>query len=202
MKYYKLDSVEKEFHNQLLVNTLRKFITDEWEDPEFHDTVFSSLKDFSPNGTGRIFRAGAVNVGMVVMYNIGHLDDVKDWWEKVWRAFGDLNLEGENFDQELNALIDKTVASLNRVRTNEEQIVPAIIELEDLRDFFPSASRDYLHDYRKKILAGALIDWYKAKQLDMKFVGKIVQPILDAETPAEFKRRTEAVIKHFTTPMN
>ena len=202
MKYYKLDSVEKEFHNQLLVNTLRKFISDEWEDPEFHDTVFASLKNFGPNGTGRIFRAGAVNVGMVVMFNIGHLDGVKEWWESTWRAFGDLNLEGENFDSELNALIDKTVASLNQVRNDEDKIVPAIIELEDLRTFFQEAERDYLHTYRKKILAGALIDWYKAKQLDSKFVSKVVQPILDADTPEEFKRRTEAVIKHFTTPMN
>ncbi|WBF04789.1 hypothetical protein [Erwinia phage vB_Ea277G] len=202
MKYYKLDPVEKEFHNQLLVNTLRKFITDEWQDPEFHDTVFSSLKDFSPNGTGRIFRAGAVNVGMVVMYNIGKLEGVNDWWEKAWREFGNLNLEGEDFDKELNSLIDKTVASLNRVRTNEDKIVPAIIELEDVRTFFQEASRDYIHSYRKKILAGALIDWYKAKQLDSKFVGKIVEPILNADTPEEFKRRAEAVIKHFTTPMN
>ena len=42
----------------------------------------------------------------------------------------------------------------------------------------------------------------KYYKLDSKFVSKVVQPILDADTPEEFKRRAAVVIKHFTTPMN
>lgn len=196
MKYYKLDSVEKEFHNQLLVNTLRNFVDPAWLNENGRGDVSGAVITVS--------REGAVRAAMVNIYNIGDIAGVKEWWEETWKAFGgiDPKVENSDFDHQFNVLIDETLGKLYRVKNDESRIIPTCMAFEELRGFVAEVVVATQWEKTKSLLGGKMLELYLNKRLDEKFVEKLLQPVYDADDRKEFTARINALIGYFTTPMN
>lgn len=191
MKYYKLTPEQKEAHNRLLVKVLRSALD------------LPLLTDI-PGAVVTVAREGAIRAAMVNIYNIGDIAGIKEWWEKTWRAFGELTPDVKNmdFDHQFNVLIDETISKLYPIKNDEMRVIRALMEMEELRGFVAEVIVSSEWARTRKLFSDKMMEYYLTNELDERYVKKLVKPIEDAENRKEYSARINAIIGYFSTPMN
>lgn len=206
MKYYELDSVEREFHNKLLVDILSLALQQGYSNALDTRIPYKDLERFDIGGEGQRIREAAVK------YVVTHINALAD--QTLLPNLMDLTGRFKNLDRSSPAFEENYLAELDKTTTElmalvgkkddvhrDRAIIGRLWELSDARYYIARASEKYVFRWKSAQIKLQLEQAYEDGRLDRELVDKILSEVFDAETDGDWVESIREVVNIFSTKL-
>lgn len=206
MKYYKLNTAEKEIHNQTLVKILSRWFSDEYDPYLDPRNAWNALANCRESGAGYRIRTKALHTTLSAIGSIGRSIKIPNYSEIVNRFVG-MDMEGPDFEADYGAALDKTVdALLPYVGQGEDDatnwaVIEGIGTIQSHHHLIDRLSHAYVCNWRYAQIQQQLDNAYANDELDQVLVEKILEGVREAKTTEAFKGALRDVIAIYSTKL-